>query len=54
MRESDHAEIISTIRESFHLRLQLKELIDDRMNHIVSEKKNMLMNDLTIFFEIRK
>lgn len=39
MRESDHAEIISTIRESFHLRLQLKELIDDRMNHIVSEKR---------------
>ena len=54
MRESGNTEIISTIRESFHSRLQLKELIDDRMNHIVSEKKNMLMNDLTNFFEIRK
>lgn len=54
MRESDHAEIISTIRESFHSRLQLKELIDDRMNHVVSEKKDMLMNNLTEFFNIRK
>lgn len=54
MKESSNTEIISTIKDSFHSRSQLKELIDDKMNHVVSEKKEMLINDLMIFFNIPK
>lgn len=54
MKESGNTEIMSTIREFFNSRLQLKELIDNRMNSVVSEKKDMLMKDLTEFFNIHK
>lgn len=54
MKESGNTEIMSTIKDFFHSRLQLKELIDDRINNVVSEKKEMLMRDLTDFFNIHK
>lgn len=52
MKIQDDSEILSTIKESFENRMALKSEISDRMKGIVKDKCDMLVNELTKYFNL--
>ena len=45
-------EVLSTIKEAFYKRAELKEIINNRMNTIVKERERLMYDELRKFFKI--
>lgn len=54
MKVQDTDEIIANIKEAFKKRIELKETIKQRMNGVVAERRKLLVDDLTKFFNLAK
>lgn len=52
MKTQDDAEILSIIKDAFNKKSELKEIIENRMNGVVAERRRLLMDDLTKFFNL--
>lgn len=54
MKKQDDEEILSVIKDAFSRRLELKNIIRQRMEGVVSERRKLLIDDLTKFFNLEK
>lgn len=54
MKEQEDDEILSVIKNAFSRRLELKTIIKDRMEGEVAERRKLLIDDLTKFFNLEK
>ena len=54
MKVQDTNEIVAVIKEEFKKRTELKETIKQRMNGVVAERRKLLVDDLTKFFNLAK
>ena len=54
MKVQDTYEIMAVIKEGFKKRTELKETIIQRMNGVVAERRKLLVDDLTKFFNLTK
>lgn len=54
MKVQDTDEIMAVIKEGFNKRTELKETIIQRMNGVVAERRKLLVDDLTKFFNLAK
>lgn len=54
LKVQDTGEIIAVIKEAFNERTELKETIKQRMNGVVAERRKILIDDLTKFFNLAK
>lgn len=54
MKVQDTNEIMAVIKEGFNKRTELKETIIQRMNGVVAERRKLLVDDLTKFFNLAK
>lgn len=54
MKVQDTKEIMAVIKEGFKKRTELKETIIQRMNGVVAERRKLLVDDLTEFFNLTK
>lgn len=52
LRVQTKEEVLSTIKEAFDKRAELKEIINNRMNTIVKERERLMYDDLRKFFKI--
>lgn len=54
MKKQSDEEILSVIKEAFSRRLELKNMIKQRMEGVVAERRKLLIDDLTKFFNLEK
>ena len=54
MKTQSDEEIFSVIKSAFSRRLELKNIIRQRMEGVVSERRKLLIDDLTKFFKLEK
>lgn len=54
MKKQSDDEILSVIKEAFSRRLELKNMIKQRMEGVVAERRKLLIDDLTKFFNLEK
>lgn len=54
MKSDDNEVVLSKIKEAFENRESLKQIISQRMYGIVAERRELLINDLTKFFNLDK
>ena len=54
MKKQSDEEILSVIKVAFSRRLELKNMIKQRMEGVVAERRKLLIDDLTKFFNLEK
>lgn len=54
MKVQDTGRIMAVIKEAFNKRTDLKEIIKQRMNGVVAERRKLFVDDLTLFFNLAK
>ena len=54
MKEQDDDKILSVIKNAFSRRVEFKSIIKDRMEGVVSERRRLLKDDLTKYFNLDK
>lgn len=54
MKEQENDEVLSVIKNAFSRRLELKNMIKQRMEGVVAERRKLLIDDLTKFFNLEK
>lgn len=54
MKKQSDEDILSVIKVAFSRRLELKDMIKQRMEGVVAERRKLLIDDLTKFFNLEK